>query len=156
MSTAVSSPTPAAQAEIVRRGTCLCKSIQFEVKGDPVHYTVCYCKNCQKASGSGFMMNVWFQDENYIMKTGEDVLKVFYDTNTNSGRPLARYFCSNCGSNVYLRQSPELPRSDVYIVQGPMIEGSEVWLPRRELNLQSKFGFIGHLETRPKEKKSSL
>ncbi|KIK62128.1 hypothetical protein GYMLUDRAFT_42124 [Collybiopsis luxurians FD-317 M1] len=151
-----SSSTTTDPSETIRQGSCLCKSVQFQVKGEPVHYLLCHCKNCQKASGGGFMMNVWFKDENFTIKAGKELIKVFYDPNTDTGKPLGRYFCSNCGSNVYFRMSPELARSDIYIVQGPTIEGSEVWFPRKESHPENKLQFVGHIETRAKEKKSKL
>ncbi|KIK62129.1 hypothetical protein GYMLUDRAFT_551784 [Collybiopsis luxurians FD-317 M1] len=154
MNTAPSSTT--APSETIRQGSCLCKSVQFQVKGDPIHYLVCHCRNCRKSGGGGFMMNVWFTDENFTIKAGKEHIKAFFDPNTDTGKPLGRHFCSNCGSNVYCRVSRELPRSDVYLVQGPSIEGSEVWFPRKESHLESKLPFVGHIETRAKGRKSKL
>ncbi|KAJ3823975.1 Mss4-like protein [Lentinula raphanica] len=156
MSTAIATTHPATSKDTVRNGSCLCGAITFTVKGDPVHYLVCHCKNCQKASGSAFMMNIWFKDESFKLLTGQDALKPYEDKDTNTGKPLTRYFCSNCGSNVFFRMSPDLPRSDVYLVHGPAIEGSEVWAPRKESFPSNRIPWVTHLETRPKESKAKL
>ncbi|KAJ3895346.1 Mss4-like protein [Lentinula edodes] len=153
--TAASTST-ATSNETIRNGSCLCGAVRFTIKGDPFHYLVCHCKNCQKASGSAFMTNVWFKNEAFTLNAGQDALKFFQDTDTDTGKPLSRYFCSNCGSNVFFRMSPDLPRSDIYIVQGPAIEGSEIWAPRKESFLANKLPWVKHLETKPKEKKSKL
>ncbi|KAF9067332.1 Mss4-like protein [Rhodocollybia butyracea] len=125
------STTSASNKDKVRNGSCLCGAIRFTIKGDPFHYTVCHCANCKKSSGSAFMMNIWFKEEFFTLLSGQDALKAYKDPVTETGKPLTRHFCSNCGSNVYFRMSPDLPRSDVYIIQGPMIEGNEAWGPRK-------------------------
>ncbi|KAJ4470831.1 Mss4-like protein [Lentinula aciculospora] len=146
----------ATSSETVRNGSCLCGTVRFTVKGDPFHYLVCHCKNCQKSSGSAFMMNVWFKDKVFTMIAGQDALSFFQDTDTDTGKPLSRYFCSKCGSNVFFRMSPDLPRSDVHIVQGSAIEGSEIWAPRKESFLTNRLPWVNSLETKPKGKKSKL
>ncbi|KAF5368238.1 hypothetical protein D9757_007917 [Collybiopsis confluens] len=88
----------------------------------------------------------------FTLKSGKELLKVYYDPNTDTGKPLARHFCSNCGSNVYFRMSPELPRSDIYIVHGPGIEGHETWYPRKHTHADNKLPYIGNIEMRAKEK----
>ena len=35
-------------------GGCACGSVRYEVKGDPEFAGLCYCLDCQKASGSAF------------------------------------------------------------------------------------------------------
>ena len=50
---------------------------------------------------------------------GEDSLKFYADPGTASGTPLNRYFCVNCGSNVFLRsQIKELngKKNDLHII----------------------------------------
>ena len=47
----------------VRSGSCLCKSIKYEIIGDPITFRVCHCMNCRKATGSAFMSNLVFSKE---------------------------------------------------------------------------------------------
>ncbi|KAJ3784536.1 Mss4-like protein [Lentinula aff. detonsa] len=156
MSTATTATFTPPSSDILRNGSCLCGAIKFTIKGDPFHYLVCHCKNCQKASGSAFMMNIWFKEEAFKLISGQDALKSYQDTDTDTGKPLSRFFCSNCGSNVFFRMSPDLPRSDVYLIQGPAIEGSEIWTPRKESFPTHKLPWVKHIETRSTEKKSKL
>lgn len=44
-------------------GSCLCKKVNYELKGDPGTFVVCYCVNCQKATGSAFMANTFWRVE---------------------------------------------------------------------------------------------
>src|SRR5215472_15442650 len=36
-------------------GGCLCGALRYEAKGEPLYTGHCYCSDCQKASGSGFI-----------------------------------------------------------------------------------------------------
>jgi len=42
-------------------GSCLCKTIQYQVQGQLSTFALCHCENCAKASGSSFMSNWWFE-----------------------------------------------------------------------------------------------
>ena len=36
-------------------GGCLCGALRYEAEGEPLYSGHCYCTDCQKASGSGFI-----------------------------------------------------------------------------------------------------
>jgi hypothetical protein len=36
-------------------GGCLCGALRYEIDGEPLYSGHCYCTDCQKASGSGFI-----------------------------------------------------------------------------------------------------
>jgi hypothetical protein len=36
-------------------GGCLCGALRYEAEGEPLNAGHCYCADCQKASGSGFV-----------------------------------------------------------------------------------------------------
>jgi len=36
-------------------GGCLCGALRYEAEGEPLFTGHCYCTDCQKASGSGFI-----------------------------------------------------------------------------------------------------
>ncbi|KAF9493272.1 DUF636 domain protein [Pleurotus eryngii] len=87
----------------VRRGSCLCKKVQFEIHGQPWTYVVCHCVNCQKFSGSAFMANAFFLFKDVMITEGKDHIKTYEDSITKSGQPLIRSFCGECGSSLFLR-----------------------------------------------------
>jgi hypothetical protein len=47
-------------------------------------------------------MYVW-TSQNVTITQGSDLLKIFQDAQTASGFPMLRYFCSECGSNLFMR-----------------------------------------------------
>ncbi|KAF9266009.1 hypothetical protein L218DRAFT_997360 [Marasmius fiardii PR-910] len=129
-------------ARTVRTGSCLCKEVKLEITGDPFTFAVCHCQNCKKASGSAFLSNLFFPEKNVKITGGSDLIKRYDDSNTASGRTLGRHFCSNCGSTLFIRPSPEVPRSDFVILQAATVDDSHDWKPRRELHRDSKWDWI--------------
>jgi hypothetical protein len=42
-------------SEKIYRGGCLCGALRYEAKGEPGPAGYCFCGDCKKASGSGFI-----------------------------------------------------------------------------------------------------
>jgi len=40
---------------VKRSGGCLCGALRYEAEGEPFSAGYCYCADCRKASGSGFI-----------------------------------------------------------------------------------------------------
>jgi len=57
---------------------------------------VCHCTHCQKQSGAMFSTNLGLAEADYEQR-GET--KVFNDKG-DSGQPVWRHFCANCGSPI--------------------------------------------------------
>lgn len=90
-------------------GKCLCKqiivSITQEVFSAGQGVCLCHCINCCRAGGSLGSINI-IAPESAVKITGEP--KIYQDTDTDSGKPLTRAFCENCGSSIY-SSSPNMP-----------------------------------------------
>ena len=80
-----------------KQGGCLCGQVRYEVSGEPLAVVVCHCKNCQKQSGSTFSINIIGQSEQIEIQGN---LSTYADAN-DSGDPVNRNFCENCGSPIF-------------------------------------------------------
>lgn len=87
-------------------GGCLCGSIRYTIKSNPLLVAQCHCRNCQKQSGSAFSVNLMLPEKDLDLK---GTLKVYADRKTTSGKPVHRGFCPECGSPI---------KSDVASIQG--------------------------------------
>ena len=81
-----------------RSVACNCGEVEFTVTGVDKTAVHCYCKNCQRATGSAFAHNHRFAEAEIQFKKGEDMVKRYADGDTDSGRVMYRHFCSNCVS----------------------------------------------------------
>ena len=75
-------------------GGCLCGRVRYTVTGEPAFSGLCHCRNCQRYTGSAFEALIAFPAAS-ISVQGE--LKTYDDTG-DSGQPVHRRFCPNCGS----------------------------------------------------------
>ena len=82
------------------RGTFLCGNIEVTCTELPKNVIACHCSDCQKASGGGPSLNIVIPDDKIQITKGKtSVLNVTAD----SGSPVERHFCSNCGAAVFSR-----------------------------------------------------
>ena len=78
------------------KGSCLCKSIAFEIKNECRYSVICHCTMCQKANAE-FSSYVKVKKTNFRFKKKKN-LKWF-----NSSKNYKRGFCSKCGSSLFFQ-----------------------------------------------------
>ena len=83
-------------------GHCLCGQITVSISKETLntsnYITMCHCKNCRRAGGSLGSISIIIAESD-VKITGQP--KIYQDTNTDSGTPVERSFCGNCGSPIY-------------------------------------------------------
>ncbi len=77
------------------RGSCLCRGVQFEIRGEVSGMTDCHCSMCRKAHGASFVTFVSSSRDDFRWVQGEDLITV-YNASAAFGRP----FCRVCGSTL--------------------------------------------------------
>lgn len=78
-------------------GGCLCGAVRYEAAGEPRYCGHCYCADCRKASGSGFIPFMAFAST-AIRFSGRTRMFVCKAAN---GGDAVRNFCPNCGSLLF-------------------------------------------------------
>lgn len=78
------------------KGSCLCGSIQFELKGGVIDPIYCHCSLCRKASGSAFATNGFINASDLELSDAKSSL-TYYE----SSQGKRKYFCSICGTPIY-------------------------------------------------------
>jgi hypothetical protein len=78
-------------------GGCLCGALRYETDGAPLYAGHCYCVDCRKASGSGFIPFMGFASA-AIRFSGETRQ---FRCRSARGTDAVRNFCSVCGSLVF-------------------------------------------------------
>ncbi len=78
-------------------GGCLCGALRYEAKGAPLAMGFCYCTDCRKASGSGFIPFALFPSE-ALNITGPTIA---YSSMSASGTEAVRNSCAVCASLVF-------------------------------------------------------
>ena len=78
-------------------GSCLCGTIQYTSSALPVLTAFCHCRDCQKAGGGGYSVNVAVPSASLQISGTPQT----YNTVGASGLPVVRRFCSRCGSALF-------------------------------------------------------
>ena len=83
--------------EVTREGGCSCSRHRFCCIATPKTVFACHCKECQKMSGSAFL--VWLEYRPEEVKLNLRELK-HYSRKGASGNRVNFFFCGACGSTI--------------------------------------------------------
>src|SRR5512134_1852416 len=56
-----------------REGECACKALRYRLNASPMFVHCCHCLNCQRQTGSAFVINVLIENEQLELLRGEPV-----------------------------------------------------------------------------------
>jgi hypothetical protein len=112
-------------------GGCFCGALRYEAWEEPLGAGYCYCRDCQRVSGSGFIPFLLFAAST-IRFTGPTRQLV---STAARGGPATRNFCSLCGSLVF---GGERDRSDSYTVYAGSLDELGAFQPRMAIFASNK------------------
>lgn len=81
-------------------GRCLCGKISYNTGDDPLWITVCYCRFCQRATGSDRMIEPIFERSSFMFKSASPT--VYTLPSEGSGKDINVHFCPDCGTKLAL------------------------------------------------------
>ena len=102
-------------------GKCLCGAISYEAAGEPVFGGNCYCGDCRRTSSSHTAVVAF--PESAVKVSG--AVKEF-TSNGDSGMPVTRGFCANCGTQMY---SKAVSNAGLILVKAGTLDDPEVFKP---------------------------
>jgi hypothetical protein len=77
------------------RGSCLCGSVRYEVRGSLGRVSHCHCSMCRKAHGAAFATYGRVESGDFVLVSGADDIASY-----QSSPEVARTFCKRCGSTL--------------------------------------------------------
>ena len=87
-------------APLDQPGGCLCGGLRYSVSTPPVRVTVCYCRFCQRATGSIGMVEPIFSKDSFAITAGTET--IYSHASEGSGKQVHVHFCQSCGTKVRL------------------------------------------------------
>ena len=103
-------------------GGCLCGALRYEAIGEPQYTGHCYCVDCRKASGSGFIPFMSYAGE-AVRFFGQSVE---YRCLAARGGTSVRNFCAVCGGLVF---GGEVGKSDSFTLYAGSLDKPEAFVP---------------------------
>jgi hypothetical protein len=79
-------------------GGCACGSVRYRLTSAPMFVHCCHCRDCQRQTGSAFVINALIETDRIDTLAG---VPVPLAVPTDSGRPHQIYRCPNCQTAVW-------------------------------------------------------
>jgi hypothetical protein len=87
-------------------GGCACRALRYKLTADPLIVYACHCRDCQRLTGSAFVINIWIEKK--FVEAGSAAPKSF--KLTAAAENITRCFSATnavpaCGANIMLRRA---------------------------------------------------
>ena len=110
-------------------GNCLCGGIIFRIDPSKIFlFNNCYCKNCQREAGTGFVNQLQLAYEDFEWVQGKELIQRF-----ESSPEVSRSFCRVCGSRV-----PVIHNETHASVPAGLLNDDIELIPEVNIHIQSK------------------
>ena len=104
------------------KGGCACRAVRYELTESPLIVHACHCRDCQRLTGSAFVVNVWI--ERHFVKCGRTA-PASHRLAGGSGRPHDVFFCARCGTTVWSRYA-KAPGDCLFVRAGTLDDPTAV------------------------------
>ena len=79
-------------------GGCACGAVRYRLTSPPMFVHCCHCRNCQRQTGSAFVLNALIETDRVALLSGNPQPFVMP---TDSGRPHTVFRCPTCGTALW-------------------------------------------------------
>jgi hypothetical protein len=79
-------------------GGCACGAVRYRLGSMPMFVHCCHCRDCQRQSGSAFVINALIETDRIALVAGEPSP---VPVPTDSGRPHRIFRCPTCGTALW-------------------------------------------------------
>jgi hypothetical protein len=98
-------------------GGCACGAARYRLTETPLVVHACHCRDCQRITGSAFVVNVWIERAHVELLAG--ALRAF-TLAAGSGRGHDLCFCERCGTALWSRY--HAPPGDTLFVRAGTLD----------------------------------
>ncbi len=86
-------------------GGCQCGKLRYEIAAAPVMLYACHCKNCQKQTGSAFVLSATIVEGAFSFTMGKPAET---EWTSDAGNRRYGYYCGDCGCRIANGQTPSI------------------------------------------------
>ena len=128
--------------EARREGGCSCGAVRYRLVSEPLFVHCCHCLNCQRQTGSAFVINLLIEAERVEVLAGDPEP---VDAPRDDGSVQTIYRCPSCRVAVW----SEYGRRDVWFVRGGTLDEPRSVTPDVHIFTRSKVGWLPLPEAAP-------
>ena len=123
-------------------GGCSCGAVRYRLTSDPLFVHCCHCLNCQRQTGSAFVINLLIEADR-VESLAADARPV--DVPRDDGSSQRIYRCPACQVAVWSRYT----RPDVLFVRGGTLDDPSAVTPDVHIYTRSKVPWVTLPESVP-------
>ena len=105
--------------ESAHEGSCRCREVRFEVRGDPLVTMACHCTGCQKMTASAFSLSALYPSAAFEIVEGDPVVGGLRGADKHM-------FCPSCMSWLFTRPAG---LDDFVNVRASMLDDARAFRP---------------------------
>src|SRR5918911_2624730 len=132
----------AEEGNVAREGGCACGEVRYRLVSEPLFVHCCHCLNCQRQTGSAFVINLLIEAER-VEVLAADPEPV--DAPRDDGSVQTIYRCPSCRVAVW----SEYGRRDVWFVRGGTLDEPRSVTPDVHIFTRSKVEWLPLPEAAP-------
>jgi hypothetical protein len=118
-----------------REGGCACGAVRYRLTSDPLFTHCCHCLNCQRQTGSAFVINVLIEADRMELLTGDPQP---VDVSRDDGSAQRIFRCPTCQVAVF----SEYGRPEVRFVRAGTLDQPSGVAPDVHIYTRSKLPWI--------------
>jgi hypothetical protein len=125
-----------------REGGCACGAVCYRLTSDPLFVHCCHCLNCQRQTGSAFVINLLIEADRVELLAGDPQP---VDAPRDDGSKQRIYRCPTCQVAVY----SDYGRPEVLFVRGGTLDQPSSVTPDVHIFTKSKLDWVTLPESVP-------
>jgi hypothetical protein len=126
----------------LREGGCSCGAVRYRLTSEPMFVHCCHCLNCQRQTGSAFVVNLLIEADRVEITAGDPQP---VDAPRDDGSVQRIFRCPVCQIAVY----SEYGRPEVRFVRGGTLDDPRGITPDVHIFTKSKVGWVTLPEAAP-------
>jgi hypothetical protein len=120
---------------VERTGGCSCGALRYRLASEPMFVHCCHCLNCQRQTGSAFVINLLIEADRVEVLEGTPAE---VEVPRDEGRPQRIFRCPNCQIAVF----SEYSSPNVRFVRGGTLDDPTTITPDVHIYARSKVGWV--------------
>ena len=121
---------------VQREGGCACRQVRYRLTSEPLFVHCCHCLNCQRQTGSAFVINLMIEADRVELVAGDPQS---VEVPRDDGSVQKVYRCPECQVAVY----SEYGRPEVLFVRAGTLDEPREIEPDVHIFTKSKVGWVG-------------
>jgi hypothetical protein len=121
--------------DVPREGGCACGAVRYRLTSEPLFVHCCHCLNCQRQTGSAFVINLLIEADRFELLAGEPRP---IDVPRDDGSEQRIYRCPDCQTAIF----SEYGNPKVRFVRGGTLDEPSSVTPDVHIYVRSKVSWL--------------